>query len=186
MKSLILKSKSGDERSIEEILKNFEPLIFNTSISFYIYGYDSEDIKQVAKLAIIKGIKIFNLEEEITTFAAYIKTCVRNEMYKEIEKASKVYYKEKESKELALLFDIKEVKDEKINILEDFIKKEQEERLILAIKTLEEDEIALLKNIYINQITLKEYSESINLEYYKARYMKERVLKKLKRILEKI
>lgn len=185
MENLILKAKTGDEKSIEEILRNFEPLINNTSLSFYICGYDSEDIKQLAKLSIIRAIKTFDIKRGYT-FPSYAKVCVRHEMYKEIEKAEKIYYREKESKEIAKAFDIREIKDESINLQEDFIKKQENEILALAINTLEEEERTLLNNIYIKGYTLVKFSESIDLEYYKARYMKEKALKKLRRILEEV
>ena len=43
MKDLIIKSKQGDKSALEEILRMFQPLINNTAISFYIYGYEDED-----------------------------------------------------------------------------------------------------------------------------------------------
>lgn len=176
-------AKLGNEGSMEEILNRLEPLVNKTSISFYINGYDEEDIKQLAKLTIIKALKTFD-EKIGDDFASYAKACVKNEIYKEIEKATKVYYKEKESKEIALALDMKEVKDEKVNIQEDYIKKEELKKLTLAISSLEDDERSLLNKIYIEGHTLVKYSESINLEYYKARYIKNRILRKLKRLLE--
>ena len=185
MNKIILKAKTGDEKAIEEILQSFEPLINNTSLRFYIYGYDSDDIKQLAKLSIIRAIKTFDIKRGYT-FPSYVKICVKHEMYKEIEKAEKIYYREKESKEIAKAFDIREIKDENIDIQEDFIKKQENELLALAISTLEDDERTLLNNIYIKGFTLVEFSESLDLEYYKARYMKERALKKLRRKLERV
>lgn len=176
-------AKLGNESSIEEILTRLEPLVNKMSLSFYIYGCDKEDIKQLAKISIIKAIKTFD-EKIGDDFLSYAKACVKNEIYKEIEKATRVYYKEKESKAIALAIDVKEIKDQNVNIQEDYIKKEEMKKLTLAISTLEDDERSLLNKIYIEGEKLAKYSKDINLEYYKARYMKDRVLRKLKSLLE--
>lgn len=183
MEKIILEAKTGSEKAIEEILDNLKPLINNTSVSFYISGYDEEDIKQLAKLSIIKAIKTFD-QNKGYNFASYAKVCIRHEISREIEKATKIYYREKESKEIALAFDMKDIRDESVNIQDDYIKKEEIKRLSLAISTLEEEERTLLNKIYIKGYTLVEFSEDIDLEYYKARYMKNRILKSLKALLE--
>ena len=179
MKDLILKSKEGSKEALEEIIRAFNPLINNTALSFYIYGYEDEDIKQVARLAIIKAVNKFNIEL-IDSFPSYVKEVVRNTIYKEISKAEKVYFKEKISKEIAVVIDIKEIIDEEVDIQEDYIKKEKIKDLEKIISLLKEEERNLLKEIYVKRKTLKEYSENNNLEYHKCRYMKEKILKQLK------
>lgn len=179
MKNLIIKAKQGDKNALEEILKNFKPLINNTAMSFYIYGYEDEDIKQLAILAIIKAVDKFDITLS-DSFPSYVKETVRNTIYKEIDKATKVYFKDKISKEIATFIDVKEIVDENTNIQEDYIKKEGKKDLEKAIGLLEEDERNLLKYLYIERKTLKDYAEKNNLEYYKARYIKDKIIKKLK------
>ena len=179
MKNLIIKAKQGDKNSLEEIIKNFKPLINNTAMSFYIYGYEDEDIKQLTILAIIKAVDKFDVTLS-DSFPSYVKEIVRNTIYKEIDKATKVYFKEKISKEISILIDIKEIVDENTNIQEDYINKDGKKYLEKAIGLLEEDERSLLKDLYIERKTLKDYAEENNLEYYKARYIKDKIIKKLK------
>lgn len=179
MKELIIKAKQGDKNALEEILYKFKPLINNTAISFYIYGCDEEDIKQIATLAIIKAVNKFNIDLS-NSFPSYVKECVRNSMYKEIDKASKLYFKNKMSKEIAAIIDIKEIIDEEVNIQEDYIKKEGKITIEKAIGLLKEEERILLKELYIESKTLKTYSEENNIEYHKARYIKDKIMKKLK------
>jgi RNA polymerase sporulation-specific sigma factor len=182
MKELIIKAKQGDKNALEEILNKFQPLINKTVISFYIYGYDFEDIRQIATLGIINAVNKFDttLSE---SFPSYAKEAVRNAMYKEIEKATKHYYKDKESKEIETLIDIKDIIDEEIDIQEDYIKKDSKKNLEKAISLLKEEDRNLLKFLYIENKTLKSYSEDKNIEYYKARYMKDKVIKTLKETL---
>lgn len=182
MKELIIKAKQGDKNALEEILNKFQPLVNKTVISFYIYGYDFDDIRQIATLGIINAVNKFDttLSE---SFPSYVKETVRNSIYKEIEKATKNYYKDKESKEIATFIDVKDIIDEEIDIQEDYIKKDKKKSLEKAISLLKEEDRKLLKALYIESKTLKSYSEDKNIEYYKARYMKDKVIKTLKETL---
>lgn len=182
MENLIIKAKQGDKGALEEILRKFQPLINNTAMRFYIYGYENEDIKQLAVLAIIKAIEKFDISLS-NSFPSYVKETVRNTIYKEIDKAEKVYFKGKISKEIATFIDIKDIVDENTNIQEDYIKKEGREDLEIAISLLKEEERVLLKELYVENKTLKEYAEEKNIEYHNARYAKEKIIKKLKNTL---
>lgn len=182
MKDLIIKAKQGDKNSLEEIIRRFKPLINNTAISFYIYGYEDEDIKQIATLAIIKAVNKFNIALS-ESFPSYVKETVRNSIYKEIDKATKIYFKNKISREIASFIDVKEIIDENINIQEDYIKKEGKEDLEKAISLLKEEDRNLLKELYMENKTLKKYCEDNNIEYYKGRYIKDKIIKTLKETL---
>ncbi|MDV4150318.1 sigma-70 family RNA polymerase sigma factor [Clostridium sp. AL.422] len=178
MKNLIIRAKQGDKIALEEIIIKFKPLINNTAMSFYIYGYGDEDIKQIAILTIIKAVNKFDITLS-DSFPSYVKEAVRNSIYKEIDKATKIYFKNKESKEIAKFIDIKEIMDENTNIQEDYIKKEGKRDLEAAISLLKEEERELLKAIYIERKTLRRYSEEKNIEYHKSRYIKDKAIKKL-------
>lgn len=179
MNQLIISAKQGDKKSMEEILKKFEPLVYKTSISYYIYGYNEEDIKQISRLSIIESIEKFNTDLS-DSFPAYVQKCIKNKMYKEIEKATNKYYENKLNKEISNSIDIEEIIDENIDVLEECIKKELSNVLFKSIKKLSFEERALLNTIYVQGITLKEYSKRTNTEYYKARYMKDKIMKKLR------
>lgn len=181
MRELIMRAKDGDKKALGEIIESFKPLINNTAISFYIYGYDAEDIKQVATMALINAVNKFDLNRE-TAFAAYAKECVRNSLYTEIDKASKIYFKDKENKEMAVLIQEKEIIDENINLQEDYIEKEMKINLGKAIDLLNENDKKILKAIYLENKTLKSYSEEEKLEYHKARYMKDKAISNLKEL----
>ena len=178
MENLIIKAKQGDKNALEEILRKFQPLIDNTARSFYIYGYEDEDIKQLAVLAIIKAVDKFNISLS-NSFPSYVKETVRNTIYTEIDKATKVYFKDKISREIATHIDVKDIVDENINIQEEYIKKEGRKDLEKAISLLKEEERNLLKELYVKNKTLMSYSEENNMEYHNARYRKEKIIKKL-------
>lgn len=181
MKNLIIKAKQEDKKALEEIIEKFRPLINNTALSFYIYGHDSEDIKQIAIMSIINAINKFDITNA-DAFPAYVKKCVKNSLYKEIEKASKLYYKNKECREISQFIEEKDIINENINLQDEFIKKEEKLNLEKAISSLSDSERKLLKYLYVENKTLKDYSLENNIEYYKARYMKEKTIKNLKEL----
>lgn len=179
MNNLIIQSKQGNKKAIGEILKSFEPLIYKTSISYYIYGYDMEDIRQITIITIINAVEKFDTSFS-NSFPAYVQKCIRNQMNTEIEKATKIYYKDKENKEIAFSMDLKEIIDENTDVAEEYINKEISHILFEEIGKLDLNEKALLNSIYVKGITLKEYAEKENIEYHKARYAKDKILEKLK------
>lgn len=179
MRNLIIKAKQEDKTALEEIIEKFRPLINNTAISFYIYGQDTEDIKQIAILSIINAIYKFDITKE-ELFTAYVNKCVKNSLYKEIEKATKLYYKDKESREISQFLEEKDIIIEELSIQDEFIKKEEKLNLEKAISLLDDSERKLLKELYVENKTLKDYAKENNIEYHKARYIKETTIKKLK------
>ncbi|MBD7914729.1 sigma-70 family RNA polymerase sigma factor [Clostridium sp. Sa3CUN1] len=183
MRNLIIKARQEDKKALEEIIEKFRPLINNTAISFYIYGHDSDDIKQIAILSIINAINKFDITKE-ELFTAYVKKCVKNSMYKEIEKATKVYYKDKESKEISQLLEEKDIISDELSLQDKFIKKEEKQNLEKAISLLEDTERKLLKELYVENKTLADYAKENNIEYHKVRYIKETTIKKLKILLK--
>ena len=53
LNELIIRGKKGDKLAIAEIVSIYEGLIHKYSTSFFINGYDVEDLKQVARSVII-------------------------------------------------------------------------------------------------------------------------------------
>ena len=183
MRNLIIKARQEDKKALEEIIEKFRPLINNTAISFYIYGHDSEDIKQIAILSIINAIKKFDITKE-ETFVSYVNKCVRNSMYKEIEKATKLYYRDKEIREISQFLEEKDIISDELSLQDEFIKKEEKLNLEKAISLLEDTERKLLKELYVENKTLADYAKENNIEYHKVRYIKETTIKKLKILLK--
>lgn len=184
MKELIIKAKAGDKQSVEEIIKLFQPLIYKTSISYYIYGYDTEDLKQIATVTVINSIKKIKLDS-LSFFSAYLKTAIKNTMVREIEKATNRYYEEKENKEIITLVEVKEIIDESIDLNKELLDKELIEILNRTIKNLKNKEQNLIRKLYIEELSLREYAEIEKIKYHKARYLKDKVIDALRKELSK-
>ena len=184
MRELIIKAKEGDKQSVEEIIKLFKPLIYKTSISYYIYGYDTEDIKQIAIMTVINSIKKIK-GDSLEYFPAYLKKAIKNIMSREIEKATNRYYEEKENKEILSLVEAKEIIDESIDLNKEILDKELSAILNNIIKKMKSEKQDLIKKLYIEELSLKEYAEIEKIKYHKARYLKDKVIEELRRELVK-
>ncbi|WP_300381020.1 sigma-70 family RNA polymerase sigma factor [Clostridium sp.] len=182
MKELIIKAKSGDKGSVEKIIKLFQPLIYKTSIKYYIYGYDTEDLKQIAIMTVIKSIKKIK-EDSLDNFPAYLKIAIKNAMTYEIEKATNRYYEEKEKRRGITLIEAKEIIDESIDISKSIIDKELLENLNNIIKNMEIKEQKLIRKLYIEKVSLSGYAKIEKIEYHKARYLKDKVIEKIRKEL---
>lgn len=182
MRELIIKAKGGDKESLEEIINLFKPLIYKTSISYYIYGYDIEDLKQIATMTVINSIKKVK-EDSLEYFSAYVKTAIKNAMANEIEKATNRYYEDKEEKEIISLFEVKDIIDESIDLNKKLLDNELLEIINKIVKNLKNEEQNLIRKLYIENLSLREYAEIEKIKYHKARYLKEKVIDALRKEL---
>lgn len=184
MRELLMKAKNGDKQSLEKIIERYEPLIYKTSISYYIYGYDVEDLKQITTITIINSVKKIK-EDSLDYFSAYLKKAIRNTMAREIAKATNKYYEDKEEKEIISLIEVKEIIDKSVDLNKDLLDKELIEIINRTIKNMKDIEQRLIRKLYIEKLSLREYAEIEKIKYHKARYLKEKVIKKLREELIK-
>ena len=71
LKMLIIKAQNGDKKSLEQIIRNNEGLIWSTIKRFISKGYDKDDLYQLAAIGFIKSIKRFdfNFNVRLSTYA---------------------------------------------------------------------------------------------------------------------
>lgn len=179
MRENLKNAKDGDKIAMEIIIKEFEPLLKKVSISYYIKYHDKNDIMQIATLALIKAVKNFD-EEKSDNFTSYAKKSINNTLIREIQKSENKYYTQKINFEIEEIFNIEEIQSREIDIKDELINKETNETLRKLINSLKEEEKAIIKAIYINEIKIKEYAEENNIPYNNLVYKKNKILNKLK------
>ena len=84
---LIERFKTGDESAFETLYHRYERLIFKMSHRKYVAGYEFEDFVQIASLAFFKATYNFDKQREVTSFYAYVTSCIRNAFITEFRKA---------------------------------------------------------------------------------------------------
>ncbi|WP_418223274.1 sigma-70 family RNA polymerase sigma factor [Clostridium isatidis] len=178
MKELLIKAKQGDKVSMEKLLNKFEPLIKKSSKQYYINGYEQGDIKQLAYMATLKAIKRFDLEKS-NSFPLYVKRTVQNSIYKEIKKSKEIISYNKGNRETKENSEIKNIEDKNVELEEEIIKKERREKLINLINKMANEEKEFIREIFIEEKSLKEYAKEKGLKYHQVVYFKKKVLQKI-------
>lgn len=76
------------------------------------------------------------------------------------------------------------IRDDNIDIENDIEKKIELEKLKNALLQLNKDEYKLIKALFFEQKSIREYAETIDIPYSTIQYKKAKILKKLKKILK--
>ncbi|GIM27539.1 RNA polymerase sigma factor [Clostridium polyendosporum] len=180
---LIIKAKDGDKAAQEDIIIKFTPLVYKLSLSYYIAGFDEEDLRQFGYLSIIKAIKSFDINRKVN-FTAYVKWAITKNFYYEIRKAAKrngegslnnaneegIEYIEMISSD----FDLENCCIENLMV--------NKLRKVINILTAEEKE--LIYYVYREKSGgLTQYSKEKNIKYSKCLQFRNEILAKLKKEL---
>ena len=149
LKMLIIKAQEGDKKSLEQIIRNNEGLIWSTIKRFISKGYDKDDLYQLAAIGFVKAIKRFdfNFNVRLSTYAVEymvgeIKKFIRDDGIIKISRSIReLSLKVKDIEKDVLIKTGEKVEIEKLaNILDVSIEEIIEaKRIINNVKSLNED-----------------------------------------------
>lgn len=171
---MLPKAKKGDSIAIEEIIKNFIPLILKESSRYIIKCYDYEDLVQHGYLSVIKAVKMFKGEDKF--FTPY---CIR---------AIQLNYKALLKKEIKHHREIPDEfmqinKEYEFTIEDEILAFERTKELYEAMDKLTEEEKRVISSFYIDKISLSEIAATSDKTYNNVRYLKDRAVRKLQKLL---
>jgi RNA polymerase sporulation-specific sigma factor len=88
---LIDHAATGDQAAFREIISRYEPLIGNILKKYDIphAGFDQEDLRQEAVIALLGAVRSFKSEDGGVTFGLYAKICINNRMISHLRKTRK-------------------------------------------------------------------------------------------------
>ena len=75
LKKKILKAQNGDEKALNEIVKENYGLIYSIAKRFENRGYEMEDIYQIGAMGMVKAIKKFDFSYDVM-FSTFIVTYI--------------------------------------------------------------------------------------------------------------
>jgi RNA polymerase sigma factor (sigma-70 family) len=151
---LVTKCKNNDKLAKEKLAEEFRPLIYNISKRTFIDGYNTHDIVQECYQSLFKSVSMYNLEKH--RFVAYATNAIKNNMSDLIKRI-----KTRRSTEG---YDALSLHDDVENDFPAFdISTETSlceicdyEDLKLALKNLNEEELALIDFVFYRNYTVKE------------------------------
>ncbi|KGK89602.1 hypothetical protein DP68_03655 [Clostridium sp. HMP27] len=182
LEELALKAQSGDKKSLEDLIKYFNPYITKQAHCTYVKGYEMEDLIQMGYVSLIKAIKMYKPSNK--NFNYYALASIKRNFYYLIRQESRhntEYSMEFETGEGLTLQDGLE---NNFNLEEEYLKKETYKRLRQGIEKLSKEEKEMIKWVYIDRKSLKEYSKVKGISYNQGRYRMRQILQKLKEFLK--
>lgn len=88
LSALITNAAAGDQTAFYEIVRAFEPLIGSIIKKHDIRsaGYDDDDLRQEAVIALFGAVRTYNSENTGVTFGLYAKICINNRIISQLRK----------------------------------------------------------------------------------------------------
>jgi RNA polymerase sigma factor (sigma-70 family) len=182
LENLVIRAKNGDKCAYEEIFNRFKNFIYKTCIGIYINGCEMEDLLQLGNITLIKAIEKYDSTRN-KNFTAYATCAIRNNYFYEIRQKSKFHAECSFNKETEAGLEILDNLPSKENIEKDFLLKEDIAALKAAVSTLPQQERDLIEYIYFNDGRLTDFAKSNDIKYVTCSKLKERVIKKLRKML---
>jgi RNA polymerase sporulation-specific sigma factor len=182
LEDLVSRAKSGDNAAYEEIFRRFRGFIYKTCVGIYISGYDMDDLIQLGNITLVKSIKKFDFTKT-KNFTAYATSAIRNNYFYEIRQKSKLNSECSLNVETEEGLELLDHIASSENIEEDLLAKESTTELYSALSMLIPRERELIKFVFINDGKLVDYARGRNMNYITCCKLKDRVLKRLRKIL---
>lgn len=178
LEELAFKAQNNDKEALEVLIKYFKPYIIKQAHLTYVKGYEMDDLIQIGYVSLIKAIKMYKPSNK--NFNYYALASIKRNFYYLIRQESRhnaEYSMEFETGEGLTLSDYME---DNFNLEEEYLKKETYKELRQAIKKLNNEEKEIIKWVYFDRKSLKEYTKLKGITYNQGRYRMQAVLKKLK------
>ena len=182
LENLVMRAKRKDNSAYEEIFNRFKGFIYKTCIGIYINGYEMEDLIQLGNMTLIKAIEKYDPTRN-KNFTAYATSAIRNNYFYEIRQKSKFHAECSFNKETEEGLEILDYLPSKENIERDFLLKENTEALKAAVSKLPPQEKVLIEYVYFKYGRLTDFAKSRNIKYVTCSKLKERVIRKLRKML---
>lgn len=173
MEELVKKAKMGDGSSLYAIIQKFIPFIFKQSSKYVIKGYDFEDLVQHGYLSVIKAIKMF--ENRGKKFTPYCMQAIKLN-YRALLKGEIKHHREVPEEKDIYAYDF--------TLEDEVLAYEKMKALYEALDKLSLNEKRIINNFYFKNMTMKQIALDCNSSYNRIRYEKDKIIKKLKRLLK--
>lgn len=173
---LISLCQNGNKSAFQELITKYHPLIFRYLIKLAGNYQIAEDLTQDTFLKVIKNIDKFELGGK-AKFSTYIITIAKNCYIDEFRKGMR-------TKNIYTIDESFEIEDINIDVENSVINKLHGLGIIDKMGSLPEEQQVVIKLKYIEELTLKEIGEILNLE---PKTIKSRIhngITKLRRMLE--
>ena len=85
---LILKTRSGDQKSVEELIRRYKTTVKSIAHRFYLIGAENEDLIQEGMVALFLAIDSYDASKK-ASFKTFASICIRRQIIDAVKKANK-------------------------------------------------------------------------------------------------
>ena len=179
IENLVGDSKKGNKLSTMELVKHFEPFIFNAVKNVNISGYDTNDLIQVGYSALIVAINRYKVNSN--TFCSYAYRAIKNAINYTIRSNVKnnnlsLNNTIDEEETMSIIDNIQD----KANLEDTYLTKLTNKQLSKVLSNLTYEDKELIKEIYFNKTSVRKYAKKHQISYQKALRRKNRILMELR------
>lgn len=182
LEELALKAQGGDKKSLEDLIKYFKPYIAKQARCTYVKGYDIEDLIQIGYISLIKAINMYKPLNK--NFEYYALASIKRNFYYLIRKESRHNAEYSMEFETGGGLTLQDGIEDDFSIEEQYSKKETYKELQKGIKLLNKEEQYMIKWIYFDGRSLKDYAQLKGITYNQGRYKMKQILQKLREAFE--
>lgn len=184
VEQLVRQAQGGDKEAMEELMKAFRNYIYKSAMHIYVSGYDQEDLMQFGFMTVMKAVKQYDVSR--SNFINYVTLAITNNFRCLIRNKAKENAVGSLDADLGEGFSIIGIlKDEEVNIEEDYVNKELGKGIEEAIDRLPFKLQEVIKYVYIDEKgNFKEYAKKYGINYNTVIKRKNLAFEKLGRALK--
>ena len=175
IEEIVKKAKSGDKNSMDSIISKFSCFIIKKACKYKIPSYDFEDLVQHGYLSVIKAVKLYKMGKG--SFTTYCTNSIVNN-FNALLKVQIKHFREVQDE------GVLSIQPYDFTLEDEVIAYDQSEKIRLELYKLEDTEIKIIKSVYMEDRTLKETAEMLNIKYRQAIEIRKAALDKLKKHLK--
>ncbi|MGL5614953.1 MAG: sigma-70 family RNA polymerase sigma factor [Sarcina sp.] len=184
IKTLIEKAKNQDEDAKNIIIEKYKPLINKAAFSYYIRGYEIEDLVQMGILWLLMAIEKYNINLK-SDFSSYAMRTIHNNMKALIRKKAKENYEKSLQEEFSVGKTIEDILIDNFDLVSDLEERYFLELLVNKLKTLEKKDMEFILEAYANKTgNLSKIAKERELSYAAVRRKRDKIVKNLKKAME--
>lgn len=165
---VLVAAKSGQNEAKEYILEKYEPMIINRAMSYFIRGYETEDLIQIARFTALIAIDKYDLSSK-GNFTSYLDRAIKNNFNNMLRKVMNKQFETSLDIQITPEIDLLDMLASEKLTDEEVIKNSLKKELIELLSEMSKEDLELLRFLYFENKTVSEWSRKTGTKYYLVR-----------------
>ncbi|WP_297522586.1 sigma-70 family RNA polymerase sigma factor [uncultured Clostridium sp.] len=180
---VLVAAKKGESRAKEYIIEKYQPMIINRSRSYFIRGYETEDLIQIASFTTLIAIDKYDLSSK-GNFTSYLDRAIKNNFNNMLRVVMKTKFEASLDIKIGVDIDLLDVLASDKLTDDEVIKNSLKRELIDLLSGMSKDDLELLRFLYFENKSISEWSRKTGTKYYLVRKRRDFILNWIRTHLE--